>query len=90
MIIIQNRVVELYPKCSIALRTLITMPVTVASAERSFSKLKLIKLYLRATISQERFVGLSFISIENKIIKSLDIENIIDKFAAIKTRKVAL
>ena len=41
-----------FPNLCIALRILLTMPVTVASAERSFSKLKLIKTYLRTSMSQ--------------------------------------
>ena len=36
----------------IAYRFLLTIPVIVASVERSFSKLKLIKSYLRLTMSQ--------------------------------------
>jgi hypothetical protein len=36
-----------FPNTAIAYRILLTVPVTVASAERSFSKLKLIKNYLR-------------------------------------------
>jgi hypothetical protein len=44
---------DLYPNVSIAYRILFTVPVTVASAERSFSKLKLLKNYLRSTMSQE-------------------------------------
>ena len=37
----------LYPNLCIALRLLLTSPVTVATAERSFSKLKLIKTFHR-------------------------------------------
>jgi hypothetical protein len=35
---------------------LLTLPVSVATEERSFSKIKLIKSYLRSTIIQERLV----------------------------------
>ena len=40
-----------FPNTCIAYRILFTIPVTVASAEKSLSKLKLIKLYLRSTMS---------------------------------------
>jgi len=33
---------------------MLTIPVSVASAERSFSKHKLIKSYLRSTMSQQK------------------------------------
>jgi hypothetical protein len=55
-----------FPNACIAYRILLTIPVIVASVERSFSKLKLIKLYLRSTISQERLNGLAILSIEKK------------------------
>ena len=45
---------------------LLTIPVTVASAERSFSKLKLIKSYLRSTMSQDRLSGLAILPIEKE------------------------
>lgn len=43
-----------FPNLWIALRIALTIPVTVASGERSFSKLKLIKTYLRSTMCQDR------------------------------------
>lgn len=43
-----------YPNISIAYQILFTMSVTVASAERSFSKLKLSKNRLGYVMSQER------------------------------------
>jgi hypothetical protein len=69
---------------------LLTIPVTVASGERSFSKLKLIKTYLRSTMAQDRLVGLAMLSIENDIASCLDYSEVVTKFAAIKARKVCL
>ena len=40
-----------FPNAYIAYRILLTIPVMVASPERTFSKLKLIKSYLRSTMS---------------------------------------
>jgi hypothetical protein len=42
------------PNTEITYRIMLTVPVTVASAEQSFSKLKIIKNYLRTTMTQER------------------------------------
>ncbi|XP_047141052.1 zinc finger MYM-type protein 1-like [Hydra vulgaris] len=69
-----SNVVEVFPNLSIALRILLTLPVTVASVERSFSKLKIIKSYLRSQMCQDRLVGLATISIEKEIADHLDIK----------------
>lgn len=66
----------------------LTLPVTVATAERSFSKLKLIKNYLRSTMGQDRLSGLAMLSIENDRAKKLDIGRIVDDFAERKARRV--
>ena len=42
----------------------ITLPVTSATNERTFSKLRLIKTYIRSVISQKRLTGLALLSIE--------------------------
>lgn len=66
------------------------MPVTAATCERSFSKLKFIKNYLRSTMGQERLSNLSILSIENEVAGEINFEDVIDEFAAIKSRKVKL
>ena len=56
--------------------------MTVASAERSFSKLKLLKNYLRSSMSQERLNGLAILCIEKNILKRIDFETVIHDFAS--------
>ena len=78
---------ELFPNVCISLRILLTLPVTVSTGERSFSKLKLIQNYLRSTMGQERLNGLSIISIEHKIADSVDIDTLRLNFAKSKVRR---
>ena len=85
-----NKLTEIYPNMWIALRISATQAVTVASSERSFSKLKLVKTYLRSTMGQERLSGLAIISINHIISKQLSYDDVIDDFAARKTRRVRL
>ena len=65
----------------------LTIPVTVASAQRSFSKLKFIKKYLRNSMSQERLADLAILNIEAAEAKSINVQEIIDDFAQMKCRK---
>jgi hypothetical protein len=44
----------------------LTLPIIVAAAQRSFSKLKIIKNDLRSMMAEERLSGLENISIENR------------------------
>jgi len=66
----------------------LTIPVTSTSAERSFSKLKLIKNYLRNSIGQERLSSIALLNIERQKTNDLNIEDIIDNFANKKARKM--
>ena len=72
-----------FPQFCKLLVLFLTIPVTVASAERSFSKLKLIKTYLRSKMSQSRLSNLSILSIENDEAKSVDKSILIKQFAAV-------
>ena len=79
---------ESFPNACITFRILLTIPLTIASVKRSFLKLKLIKLYLRSTISQERLNGLAILSIEKEMLAKLECKNLISNFASQKARKI--
>ena len=65
----------------------LTILVTSAHPERRFSRLKLIKSYLRSVMGQERLTSLSLLSIERGISTMCDYDSIIDNFAAMKTSR---
>ena len=67
-----------------------TIPVTSATAERSFSVLKRIKTYLRATMGQERLTHLAVLSIERELSKNIDLDLVIDRFDAMHPRRLQL
>ncbi|CAI6348654.1 unnamed protein product [Macrosiphum euphorbiae] len=67
---------------------MLTIPLTSAGAERTFSKLKLIKTYLRSTMSQQRLTGLATIRIEKELSEQLNYEDIINDFTSKKARKI--
>ncbi|KAI3706498.1 hypothetical protein L6452_24284 [Arctium lappa] len=79
-----------FPNAIIAYRVLLTIPVTVASAERSFSKLKLLKSYLHSTMTQERLNGLALIAIESGLLENVDYEDLIDDFISKNARRMIL
>lgn len=83
----QNELTGFYPNLWVALRIACTLPVTVASAERSFSKLKLIKTYLRSSMSEERLSGLAVISINHQIGSQISYDDVINDFASQKARR---
>lgn len=84
--LLSNSLVSAFPNLSTALRIYLTLPVTVGHSERSFSKLKLVKNYLRSAISQTRLTNLSIISIEHET--RIEVSDIVRDFANAKARKV--
>ena len=61
---IEKQISPALPNLSILYKIYLTLPVTSATAERSFSRKKLIKSYFRSTMSYERLSGLALLSIE--------------------------
>lgn len=80
-----NSLASSFPEVITACFLFLTLPVTTATAERSFSKLKLIKNYLRTSMGQERLSDLSLLSIEAETLEKLKsssaINDLINQFA---------
>ncbi|RLU15917.1 hypothetical protein DMN91_011674 [Ooceraea biroi] len=76
------------PNIVIMLRLFLTLAISVASCERSFSKLKLIKNYLRSTMTQLRLSNLAILSIEQTMTNRLSFDDAIKDFATRKARKI--
>nr|XP_034594516.1 uncharacterized protein LOC117856211 [Setaria viridis] len=71
---------ECFPNASIAYRILLTIPVTVASAER--------KSYLRSTMTQQRLNDLATIALESGLLEKIDYEHIIEDFISRNTKRM--
>jgi len=65
------------------------VPITAArnSAERSFSKLRLIKTFNRSSVTDEMLANLAMISIESETAKILDMTELTKTFAFLKNSK---
>lgn len=77
---------DLYPTITSLLKILATLPVSVASAERSFSTLRRVKTWLRSRMTEERLSGLCLMHVHKDI--HIDIGKIIDRFSKSKNRRL--
>ena len=60
----------------------VTLPVASASCERSFSRLKIVKTFLRNSITSERLSNIALLSIESKRVEIIDLNSFVDKFVS--------
>ena len=86
-ILTDKKLVSTFPNVEVAMRIYLSLMVSNATGERTFSKLKLIKSEKRTCMVQSRLACLSLMSIENELLKNLDCEEIIDRFVRAKCRK---
>ena len=80
---------EAFPCLLELLQISLTISVSTAKCERSFSTLKGIKSYLRSTISEKRLNNMAILSIEHDLCEKLDLEAVVTEFAK-SNRRIAL
>ena len=62
--------------------------VSIANCERSFSKLKLIKCYLRSIMGESRLSASEILSIKSDFVEMLSFKDIISEFVSVKARRI--
>jgi hypothetical protein len=78
---------DYFPNATIVYRVMLIIPVTVASAKRSFSKLK---SYLSSTMIQERLNTMTVIAIKSDMLEKIEYEDIIKDFISKNTMRIML
>ena len=77
-----------FPNILTAFKVFATIPVTTCTSERSISTLRLLKTYLRNTMTESRLLGLALLNVHREI--NLDIDAVINRFGMIHPRRMML
>ena len=77
-----------YPNIYNMLQISATLPVTSCECERAFSRLKLLKSYLRSTMIERRLNGLALLNVYKNI--DIDKNDVINRFARARPRRMTL
>ena len=76
------RLKDAFPTLLKAIHIALTIAVSTAECERSFSALKRIKTYLRSTMTEQRLTDLAILSIEKELANDISLDDVVDLFAA--------
>ncbi|XP_049293555.1 zinc finger MYM-type protein 1-like [Anopheles funestus] len=76
-----------FPNMETLLKIFLTIPISNASGERSFSVLKRVKNYLRNSMGESKLNSLAMLYIEQDLMDELDTEKIMEEFARKKSRR---
>ena len=72
---------NIFPLTNRCFQLLLTAPITSASSERSFSKLKLIKTAIRSVMKERRLKDVITLGCEKDLTDTIDLETVVDRWA---------
>ncbi|KAL5758514.1 hypothetical protein ACOSP7_021125 [Xanthoceras sorbifolium] len=78
---------EHYTSIDKLIRLVLTLPVSTATTERTFSAMKLVKTPLRSKMEDDFLTDCLVVYIEREIVDTIDLKYIINEFDGIKSRK---
>lgn len=79
---------DILPTIRSLLHVLATLPVSIASAERSFSTLRRTKTWIRSRMAEDRLNGLCLLHIHKDV--PVDIDKVLERFAKKGNRRLEL
>ena len=65
----------------------LTVPMTSATAERSFSSLRRLKSYLRSTMTQKKLNHVTLLHVHKKRTDEIDVSSIVQSFISANSRR---
>lgn len=80
---------DVFPNLFKLIQVGLTIPISSATCERSFSSMRRIKNWLRTSMEQAKFTDLSIINIERDLSNTIDKNIIINNFA-LSQRRISL
>ena len=78
----------LYPNVKVVFLVFLTLPVTTCSVERSFSEMRLLKTWLRSSMTDERLSALALMHFNYEL--EIPYEKLIIKWSQLKDRLIDL
>ncbi|XP_019183943.1 PREDICTED: zinc finger MYM-type protein 1-like [Ipomoea nil] len=84
---VKTRKLDIYPLVFRIVTLILTLPVSTATTERSFSAMKIVKTTLRNKMDDQFFNDCLLVYIEKQIAKQFSIDSIIDDFRDMQERR---
>ena len=77
----------MYTELHTLLKLYLTIPITTATAERTFSTMRRLKTYLQSTMTQERLNRVLIMHSYKSKVDSLDLSQIASSFISVNDRR---
>ena len=86
-LICNNMILSTFPNVLAALQIYRCLMITNATAEQTFSKLKILKNCHPASMTQERLNGLAIMATENDVLQNINFQDILNDLTTAKLRQ---
>ena len=77
---------DVYPSVNVLLEIASILPVSTATVERSFSRLKILKTHFRSSTGEDRDNGLALMNVYSDL--KVDPDSVLKRFASDKNRRL--